>query len=345
MTFDAIIKDLKNKIYHPIYFLQGDEAYYIDVISDYIEKNVLDDNEKEFNQTILYGKDVDVATVISYAKRFPMMSNYQVIIIKEAQDIRGLIKKADKDGKDVKDDFLSYIENPLKSTLLVLCYKYSSILDKRTKLAKMLDKTAVLFESKKLYDNKIPDWIVDYLSKRKYKIDPKASQLMADFLGVDLSKISNELDKLILNIPASETINEKHIEKFIGISKDYNIFELTTAFARKDVMKANRIVKYFAANPKASPMVMNMAAIYNYFSKILKYHTLTDKSRNNAASEIGVNPYFMSEYELAAKNYSVPKLMNIFNYLREYDMKSKGVEDTGTEEGELLKELVYKILH
>ena len=345
MTFDAIIKDLKNKIYHPIYFLQGDEAYYIDVISDYIEKNVLDDNEKEFNQTILYGKDVDVATVISYAKRFPMMSNYQVIIIKEAQDIRGLIKKADKDGKDVKDDFLSYIENPLKSTLLVLCYKYSSILDKRTKLAKMLDKTAVLFESKKLYDNKIPDWIVDYLSKRTYKIDPKASQLMADFLGVDLSKISNELDKLMLNIPASETINEKHIEKFIGISKDYNIFELTTAFARKDVMKANRIVKYFAANPKASPMVMNIAAIYNYFSKILKYHTLTDKSRNNAASEIGVNPYFMSEYELAAKNYSVAKLMNIFNYLREYDMKSKGVEDTGTDEGDLLKELVYKILH
>jgi DNA polymerase-3 subunit delta len=345
MTFDAIIKDLKNKIYHPVYFLQGDEPYYIDVISDYIEKNVLDDNEKEFNQTVLYGKDVDVATIISYSKRFPMMSNYQVIIIKEAQDIRGLIKKADGSGKDVKDDFLAYIENPLKSTLLVLCYKYSNTLDKRTKLAKTLDKTAVLFESKKLYDNKIPDWIVDYLNKKKYKIEPKASQLMADYLGVDLSKISNELDKLMLNIPASETINEKHIEKYIGISKDFNVFELSAALTKKDVMKANRIVRYFAANPKASPMVVTIGVLYNHFSKILKYQTLTDKSRNNAASEIGVNPYFMSEYELASKNYSVPKLMNIFNYLREYDMKSKGVEDTGTDEGDLLKELVFKILH
>ena len=341
MTFDTITKDLKNKIFHPVYFLQGDEPYYIDIISDYIEKKVLDDNEKEFNQTILYGKDVDVATIVSYAKRFPMMSNYQVIIVKEAQDIRGLIKKGDVVGKD---DFLAYIENPLKSTLLVLCYKYSTI-DKRTKVAKTLDKTAVLFESKKLYDNKIPEWIVDYLSKRKYKISPKASQLMADYLGVDLSKVSNELDKLMLNIPVAETINEKHIEKFIGISKDFNVFELSAALAKKDIFKANRIVKYFAANPKASPMVVTVATLYNNFIRILKYHSLADKSKNNAASELGINPYFVSDYELAAKNYSVAKLMNVFNYLREYDMKSKGVDDSGTEDGELLKELTYKILH
>ena len=335
MTFDAIIKDLKNKIYQPVYFLQGEESYYIDVLSDYIEKNVLDDNEKEFNQTVLYGKDVDVATIISYAKRFPMMSNYQVIIVKEAQDIRGLIKKADSTGKEVKDDFLAYIESPLKSTLLVMCYKYASI-DKRTKIAKTLDKTAVLFESKKLYDNKIPDWIVDYLSKRKYKIEPKASQLMADYLGVDLSKVANELDKLMVNIAATEAINEKHIEQYIGISKDFNVFELSTALAKKDVMKANRIVRYFGANPKANPLIMTVGVLNTYFTKILKYHSLPDKTRNNAASEIGVNPFFIGEYELAAKNYSVNKLMHVFNYLREYDLKSKGVEDTGTDDGEYI---------
>lgn len=343
MTFDAILKELKNKIYHPVYFLQGEEPYYIDKLSDFIEKNVLDENEKEFNQTVLYGKDVDVATILSYAKRFPMMSNYQVIIIKEAQDIRNLIKKGDKDGKDVKDDFLNYVENPLKSTLLVFCYKYGKI-DSRTKLAKLIDKTAVLYESKTLYDNKIPDWVVDYLTERKYKIAPKATYLIADYLGTDLSKVANELDKLMLNIPVTETISEKHIEKFIGISKDYNVFELSTALAKKDVLKANRIVKYFGANTKNNPLVMTIGVLYNYFTKLLKYHSLTDKSRNSAASEIGVNPFFMAEYETAAKNYSVTKLIHIIDYLREYDVKSKGV-GADMEEGDLLTELVFKILH
>ena len=344
MTFEAIIKDLKNKIYHPVYFLQGDETYYIDLISDYIEKSVLDDGEKEFNQTILYGKDVDVSAILSYAKRFPMMSNYQVLIIKEAQDIRNLVKKTDKDGKETRDDFLQYVENPLKSTLLVLCYKYSTI-DKRTKLAKTIDKKGVLFESKKLYDNQIPDWVNAYCTKHKYKISPKAVQMIADFLGTDLSKVSNELDKLMLNISAIEAINEKRIEQYIGISKDYNIFELTTALAKKDVLKANRIVNYFGANPKVSPFVLTLGMLYNYFIKILKYHGLADKSRNNAASEIGVSPFFMQEYELAAKNYPMNKLVRIFSALREYDLKSKGMETTGIEEGELLKELIFKILH
>lgn len=168
---------------------------------------------------------------------------------------------------------------------------------------------------------------------------------MADFLGVDLSKVSNELDKLMLNIPATETINEKHIEKFIGISKDFNVFELSAALSKREVLKANRIVKYFGANPKASPMVVTVGVLYNHFTKILKYHSLADKSRNNAASELGVNPFFISDYEVASKNYSVAKLLHVFHYLREYDMKSKGVEDTGSGDGELLKELVYKILH
>ncbi|MEI6815019.1 MAG: DNA polymerase III subunit delta [Bacteroidota bacterium] len=344
MTFDAIIKDLKNKIYHPVYFLQGDESYYIDIISDYIEKHVLNDGEKEFNQTILYGKDVDVATVLSHAKRFPMMSNYQVIIIKEAQDIKNLIKKTDKEGKDVKDDFLNYVDHPLKSTLLVFCYKYGS-LDKRTKLSKTIDKQGVLFESKRLYDSAIPDWVNVYASKSKYKISPKAVQMIADYLGTDLSKIANELDKLMLNIPATETINEKHIEQFIGISKDYNIFELTTALSKKDVLKANRIVNYFGANPKLSPFVLTIGMLHNYFIKLLKYHSLADKSRNNAAAELGVPAFFMGEYELAARNYPMPKLIRIFNTLREYDLKSKGVDTTGIEDGELLKELIFKILH
>ncbi len=340
MTFDQIIKELKNKVYHPVYFLQGDEPYYIDKISDYIEENILSESEKEFNQSILYGKDLDALTLVSYAKRYPMMSNYQVVLVKEAQDLRNLIPK---ESKDAKDPLLEYIQHPLASTILVFCYKYKS-LDKRTKLSKAIDKH-VLFESKKLYDNKIPDWVNEYVLSKGHRINPKAAVLIAEYLGNDLSKITNETDKLILNLKAGDEITVQHIEDNIGISKDFNIFELHSALGKRNILKANMIVNYFAANPKNNPMVLTVPQLYSYFMKIMLYHSLSDRSRNSVASALGVNPYFVPEYESAAKSYPLEKTAEIISYLRDYDLKSKGVNNGGAGEGALMKELVYKILH
>jgi DNA polymerase-3 subunit delta len=347
MEFNDILSELKRKIYRPIYFLMGEEPYFIDMISDYIENKVLDESEKEFNQSVLYGRDVSAAEIIGAAKRFPMMSDYQVIIVKEAQNIKDLIKKEKEDGKakdKTKQPFEAYIEHPQKSTILVFCYKYKTI-DKRTSLAKLIDKNCVLFESKKIYDNQVPDWINNYLKGKEYSVGPKASALLTEYLGSNLSKISNELDKLMINLPAKSEITVEHIQSNIGISKDYNVFELQTAIGKKEVLKANRIVNYFSANEKENPLVMTVASLYGYFCKLLSYHFLTDKSQKSVASALGVHPFFVGDYERAAKNYSAGKLKAIFGYLREYDLKSKGVDTGSASEGELLKELVFKILH
>ncbi len=342
MRFEQIIEDLKNKIYYPIYFLIGEEPYYIDVISNFIEQNVLSETEKDFNQTIVYGRDTDVQTIISYAKQFPIMSNYQVIIVKEAQDIEEL---RDKKIKNKGIEYLSkYIENPLKSTILVICYKYNKI-DKIKKYSKLIEKKGVLFESKKLYDNKISDWISNYLKQRGYKISPNACMLLSENLGTDLGKIVNEISKLLINIPKDSKITEDIIEQNIGISKDFNIFEFQKALGRKDVFKANQIVNYFASNPKENPIIKIIIILYNFFSKVLIYHQLKDKSRKNTASKLSINPFFVYDYQLAARNYNIQKLCNIISYLREYDLKSKGVGNDSTNGGELLKELTYKILH
>jgi DNA polymerase-3 subunit delta len=341
--FTQILSDLKKKVYHPVYFLMGEEPYFIDAISDYIENNVLDEMEKEFNQTVLYGRDVDLATVLGSAKRFPMMSSYQVVIVKEAQNIRDFAAK-EKADKDDKPPFLTYIENPQKSTILVICYKYKS-LDKRTSLAKSIAKHAVLFEAKKLYENQVPDWIMGYLKGKGYGISPKAAALLTEYLGNDLSKISNELDKLMINLPAKAEITEQHIQDNIGISKDYNIFELQTALGKKDVLKANRIINYFASNPKDNPLVMTLVSLNSFFSKLLMYHFTPDKSKGSIASALGVNPFFVGDYERAARNYPLNKLRAIIAELREYDLKSKGIENASVPDGELLKELVFKILH
>lgn len=346
MDFNQIISNLKNKVYHPIYFLMGEETYYIDVVSDYIEKNVLDDSEKEFNQTVLYGRDTDILAVIGAAKRFPMMSNYQVVIVKEAQDLKDFIPKEktkEKKDEEKKSPFLTYLENPQKSTILVFCYRKN--FDKRTSLSKQIDKKAVLFESKKIYDNQVAPWIESYLKKKNYSINPKAAAMLAEFLGNDLGKVVNELDKLMILIPPNSEITPEHVQKNIGISKDFNVFELQAAIGKKDFLKANQIVKYFGANEKENPLVMTISSLYGFFSKILLYHSLKDKSRNNAAASLGVSPYFVGDYERAAKNYTSSKIKFIVNYLREGDLKSKGVDDTGTDHGELLKELVFKIMH
>lgn len=350
MDYKEILSDLKAKKYKPVYFLMGEEPYFIDTISDYIEKNILDDGEKEFNQTVVYGKDIDLLTIISAAKRYPMMSERQVVIVKEAQNIRNLAGKDkgvdDESGKEdkIKNPLLAYIENPQPSTVLVFCYKYKTI-DKRTALAKSLAKNAVLFESKKLYDNQVPDWIIQYLKSKKYTVEPRACAMLTEFLGTDLSKVSNELDKLMITLPPGTEINADHVQQNIGISKDYNVFELQTALGKKDILKSNRIVNYFAANPKDNPMVMNVASLFGYFSKLLKYHALADKSRANAAAALGVHPFFVGDYESAARNYPPGKLKQIFSDLREYDLKSKGYENSSSTEGDLMKELVFKILH
>lgn len=330
-TYEQIIKDLKQKKYQPIYFLCGEEPYYIDKISDYIENNVLDEAEKSFNQTILYGRDTDAITIINEAKRYPMMAERQVVIVKEAQDIKKI------------EELNSYFENPTPTTLLVICYKKKSV-DKRTAFGKIVSKKSVYFESVKLYDNKIPEWIDAYVKEKNYKIDPKASILLTEFLGNDLAKISNEIDKLILNISPNEIISPSLIEKFIGISKDYNVFELTKALGLKDVLKANKIVNYFAANPKNNPFILTISNLYSYFNKLIITHSLKNQSDNVIASELGVNPYFVKEYKSACANYDYKKLVEIISLLHEYDLKSKGMNNN-QEDSELLKELVFKILH
>ncbi len=332
MKYDDILSQLKQKIYHPIYVLSGEESYFIDVIVDYIEDNVLTDMEKEFNLSVLWGKETDISTIISYAKRFPMMSNYQVVIVKEAQNLAKI------------EELAVYAENPLKSTILVLVYKYKT-LDKRKAFAKLVDKKGVLYEASKLYDNQIPEWINNYIKQKGFTIEPKASVMLSEFLGNDLSKVTNEIGKLIINIPKNTEINSTHIEKNIGISKDFNIFELQNAIGKKNISKVNQIVLYFAENPKDNPLVVTISTLYKYFTNILKVHYAADKSKNSVASLLGVHPFFVQDYITASANYSLGKLVDIIKMLKEYDLKSKGVDNISASDGELLKELTYKILH
>lgn len=350
---NQLLLDLKRKIYKPVYFLSGEEPHYIDVISDYIESNVLEDGEKEFNQSVVYGKDVDLAAVIGLAKQFPMMSNHTVVIVKEAQNIKELNKSA---GAEEEEDtqknsnnsssqlFLNYILNPQPSTILVFCYKYKK-LDKRSALAKAIQKHSVYLETKKLYDNQVPDWITGYLKDKGYTINTRATHLIAESLGNDLSKVANELDKLLINWPANKEISVDTVQENIGISKDFNVFELQDALAKKDIVKANRIILHFAGNEKENPAPKVLASLYAYFSKLLQYHFLSDKSKMAVAGALGINPFFADGYAKAAYNYNSGKLKQIFSYLKEYDLKSKGVNNASVPYGELMKELVFKILH
>ncbi|AUC83983.1 DNA polymerase III subunit delta [Polaribacter sp. ALD11] len=328
----AIVSDIKSGNIKPIYFLMGDEPYYIDKISDYIEDNILDEAERGFNQQVMYGRDATIEDIVSAAKRYPMMAERQVIIVKEAQDLSRNIEK-----------LVSYAENPQPTTVLVLNYKYKK-LDKRKKLHKAIAKTGFIFESKKLYENQVSDWIRRILSGKKYQIEPKASLMLVEFLGTDLSKISNELDKLMLVLPKETIINDKHIEENIGISKDFNNFELRKAVGEKDIVKANRIINYFAENPKNNPLVMTISLLNGYFTQLLMFHGLKDKSKSSVAKNLGVNPYFVDEYFLAARNYPMRKVAQVIAFLRDADVKSKGVGANQSNE-DILKELLFKILH
>jgi len=333
IDYTDILRDLKNKNYSPIYFLMGAEPYFIDIITDYIAGNVLTESEKEFNQIVMYGKDTTAADIINTARRFPMMSLHQVVIVREAQNL------------DDIEILNYYVEKPLLSTILVINYKYK-VLDKRKKLYKTLSEKGFVFESIKLYDDKIPGWISTYLKNKNISIDLKASALISDFIGNDLSRIANELDKLIITLgKETTTINSAHIEQNIGISKEYNNFELHKALAQKNIMKANRIINFFDKNPKVNPMALTMSSLYYFFSRVLMCHFIEDKSVKNVASVLKLNPYFVADYKLAVKNYTPSKVVGIISMLREYDLKSKGFGNVSIPPGELLKELIYKILH
>ncbi|MDG1039778.1 MAG: DNA polymerase III subunit delta [Polaribacter sp.] len=330
---NSIVNDIKNGNVKPIYFLMGEEAYYIDRISDLIESSVLDEAEKGFNQVVMYGRDVTIEEIASSAKRYPMMADRQVIIVKEAQDLSRTIEK-----------LVSYAENPQPTTVLVLNYKYKK-LDKRKKLYKAVAKAGVIFESKKLYDNQVSDWIRRVLNGKNYKIEPKASLMLVEFLGTDLSKINNELDKLTTILPKESIITPSHIEENIGISKDFNNFELRKAVGEKQVLKANRIINYFAENPKKNPLVMTISLLNSFFTQLLQYHGLKTKDKMSVAKSLGVNPYFVGDYATAAKNYPMRKVSQIIGLLREADIKSKGVGANGMPQADILKELLFKILH
>ena len=332
-TYEGIMSDLKKRIFRPVYFLAGDESYYIDMITDFIGEKVLNDEEKAFNQVIIYGEDTTVSSIIETARRFPMMASHQVVIVKEAQALKKI------------DDLMIYLDKPLLSTILVINYKYK-VIDKRTKLYKALDTQGVYFESMRLRDYQVPPWIERYLMTKGIKIDPDASAMLTEYLGADLHKIVNELDKLLITLPAGRpVITSTLIEKNIGISKDYNNFELQKAVGEKNVYKANLIVRYFADNPKDNPINLTIASLFSLFTRILTYHYLTDKSKNNVAAVLKINPFFVKDYETSAIKYNASKTIQIISLLRTYDMKTKGFGDAGTEPGELLKELVYRILH
>ncbi|MDT0553881.1 DNA polymerase III subunit delta [Urechidicola vernalis] len=328
-----IVADIKSGAIKPLYFLQGDEPYYIDKIAAYIEDNVLKEEERGFNQMLLYGRDVSIDEIISNAKRYPMMAERQVIIVKEAQDLSRSI-----------ENLVSYVENPQPTTVLVFCYKYKT-LDKRKKLAKALSKKGELFESKKLYDNQVGDWIRRVLSGRNYDIQPKGAQMLVEFLGNDLSKISNELDKLTVVIPKGKEITPQLIEENIGISKDFNNFELQKAIGEKQVVKANQIITYFAHNQKSHPLIMSIAILNSFFTKLLSFHGLKDKTKMSAAKSLKVNPYFVQDYITASRHYPMRKVSQIIGFLREADVKSKGVGANSLSDGDILKELVFRILH
>ncbi len=327
-----IVQAIKRGEVKPIYFLMGEEPYYIDKISDYIEESLLTEEEKGFNQMVLYGRDTTIEDIVSNARRYPMMAERQVLIIKEAQDLSRTIEKLE-----------TYAENPQTTTTIVFCYKYKKI-DKRKKLYKSVSKTGVLFEGKRLYENQVADWIQKTLKSRDYQIAPKAAQMLVEFLGIDLSKIDNELQKLQLIVPKGAMITPELIEENIGISKDFNNFELRKAIGLKDELKAHQIINYFSQNPKDNPMVVTVSLLYGYFSQILQYHGLADKSKANVAKILKVNPYFVKDYVVAAGNYPMKKASYAIEYLRDADVKGKGVGSTNVPPGDLLKELLVKIM-
>ncbi len=328
--YNDMLKEIRARRFSPVYLLEGPEGYFIDGIADALEQHVLNESEKGFNQTIVYGKDTDTRNLIMAAKRYPMMADYQLIIVKEAQNLNDL------------DLLETYLENPLKSTVLVICRKTDKKLDRRKKLAKLFANYA-MFESVPLRDYQVKEWVQMYLHTQGRRIDDAGAQMVSDYLGTDLSLLANELNKMLILVK-DEQIRVSHVEENIGISKDYNIFELQKALGQRNFNKSIQIINYFASDPKNHSIIMVITSLFNYFGKILMYHGMRGKQQKDIAVALGVNPFFVNEYAQAAANYPPDKLERVMGYLRYYDLRKKGVSDAGTEEGQLMIELIVQIL-
>lgn len=335
MTYEEILRDIRAGKLSPIYFLHGEEPFFIDEIEKAVDRYALPEAEKGFNQSVLYGKDINPLNLLDQLRRYPMMSERQVVILREAQEMKNLA------------DLAGYAEQPMPSTVFVVCHKHKKY-DMRSKLAKAVSAKGVVFESKKLYDNQVPDWISSYCKSKKLGIETPAVALLAEYLGTDLAKISNELDKLALNLPAGASVTTAHIQEYIGISKDYNVYELQRAFATRDLPKIARIQQYFMANIRKNPLIVTIASLYAYFSKVYMLHFLQGSSDADMVKALDLrSDWFLKEYKLAARHYTRSQTETILHHLKEYDLRSKGVDTdtTNTGEEELMKELFWKMLH
>ncbi len=333
MNYTNILNQLKQKEFAPIYFLQSEEVYFIDVIIDYAEKQILEESEKAFNQIVLYGKETDSKQILDQVMQFPMMASYRVVIVKEAQEL-----------KDI-DNLQAYFENPSTQSILILSFKHKKLDKRKKKLWDALKKNASILDAKKLYDNQIPPYINSIASEKGLNIDSKATALLSEYLGNDLAKISNEIEKLAINLEKGTSISTDHIQQYIGINKDFNIFELQKAIGAKNKSKAYRIVKHFSQNEKANPIQRNIASLYNYFNKLFLAKKFQNEDNRIVASKLKINPFFASEYKQAAKLYSLPQLKIAFTCLLEMDKRSKGVDAKRADSLGLYQEFLFKVLN
>ncbi|GAB3575142.1 DNA polymerase III subunit delta [Spirosoma luteolum] len=339
---DTLLKDIRNKRIAPVYLIHGDEPYYIDRIAGELEKVAVPAAERGFNQFVLFGKDTDVGAVLNYARRYPFMAERQLVLVKEAQQLSGI---NDKSAQTLLED---YALNPLASTILMLCYtkeEGKSGLDERKAWVKAFGQKGKLLGVKKLYDNKVPDWVGEYCREQGAKVSPKACQLLADHIGNDLKRLASEIDKILINLHVGEEISASTVERLVGISKEYNVFELQKALASRDVVKSNRIIDYFARNPKDNPLVVILSQLFGYFSKVILVQATKDQSDKALAGVLGVNPFFVKDYLSAARAYPLPKVADIIHAIRRADALSKGIDAPTMNESDILRELIFTILH
>jgi len=331
MSAEKIIADWKKGNFRPIYWLEGEEPYYIDKVVEYAEKHILSESEASFNLTVFYGRDADWAAVVNACRRYPMFAERQVVLLKEAQHM-----------KDI-DKLEGYIDNPLGSTIFVVSYKDKKV-DARTRFAKTLKQKGEVVTTKKLYDNQLPQWAGEMVERHGLTINQKALALLVDHIGNDLNRIENEIEKLAVNLGSRKSITEDDIEQYIGVSKEFNVFELQDALAKKNLPKAVRIIQYFESNPKAAPIQLVLPSLYSFFSKVYMVFGAGTNDEKGIAAALGVNPFFVKDYLAAAKNYGDRGVERTLLLLHQYNLRSIGIHDAGTEDGDLLKELVVKMM-
>jgi len=331
MVGNTIISDWKKHKYKPLYWLEGEEEYFIDKVMEYAETQILNESETAFNLTVFYGKDAEWPNIINACRRYPMFAERQVVLLKEAQQMRDI------------ERLEAYIENPLSSTIFVVSYKEKKV-DGRTRLAKLLKEKGVVLTIKKLYDNQLPEWTDELIQSKDHTISSKALMLLVDHIGNDLSRIENEVDKILINLFDRKNITEDDVEKYVGVSKDFNVFELQTALATKNLPRAIQIIQYFEANPKAAPIQLILPSLYSFFSKVFMIHGLNSRDEKTIATSLGINPFFIKDYIKAASIYAYPDVEKLILLLSDYNLKSIGINNSGTADASLLKEMVVKMI-